>query len=145
MPTTPTFFRVFNGLTPVKPIGTAAALLSAVDNLDQLNLEMKAMALTINDLPRSDVLDRAAADLLRGGFLEGLVPHSVPGQLNAQGIVNNFFIDVQQTVFQLNPVNLTVVNGSAGGNIVNDITVSPIAAASPMTLIQGSLPGGATS
>jgi len=101
------------------------------------------MALTINDLPRNDVLDRAAADELRGGFLDGLVPFSVPG-LDVPSIVNNLFIDFQQTVFQLNPVNLTVVNGPAGGNIVNDITVSPIAAASPMTLIQGALPGGAT-
>jgi hypothetical protein len=82
---------------------------------------MKMMALTINDLPRNDVLDRAAQAELHGG----LAPW-----------IQNLIASVRTTVFTQNAVSLTIVNGPASGDVVNQITASPLSAASPMTFIQ---------
>jgi hypothetical protein len=85
-------------------------------------LEMTKMALMINDLPQSDVLDRAARAELCGGQLPPFV----------QNLIAQFRI----TEFTQNAVSVTVLNQGAVGSISNQFNIAPLSAASPMTFIQ---------
>jgi len=85
----------------------------------------------------SGELDRAAvADLYGGfaGFLSGLFAGQ-PGSAVLPSFTQNFFIDYDQTIVQQNPINLNIVAGNGGVNAIGDISIMPISAASPMTVV----------
>lgn len=98
--------------------------------------------ITLNDLPVSTELDRAAVEAVTGGFLGGLVPFSRPVS-SFFPTINNYFIEYEQTIFQQNPTNVSIYNtGDTLGNVVNNVNTSALSAASPMsfTNIAGLLP-----
>lgn len=100
--------------------------------------------ITLNDLPVSTELDRAAVKAVTGGFLGGLVPFSKPVSSFLPSI-NNYFIDIayEQNIFQQNPTNVSIYNtGDTLGNVINNVNTSALSAASPMsfTNIAGLLP-----
>jgi hypothetical protein len=95
--------------------------------------------ITLNELPLSAELDRAAAMEISGGFLEGLVPFSEGGYMPP---IYNLFVQYEQNIFQQNPTNISIFNGDTGGDIINNIETSSLSAASPMsfTKIEGAFP-----
>lgn len=98
--------------------------------------------LVISDLPQNDELDRAARSATCGGISFGWIQPflrsvpSSPSGMNFFSITNNF-IDVD--VFEQNPTNIFVDNSnSASASISNNITTTPIVAASPTLFSAGS-------
>ena len=91
------------------------------------------------DLSMSRELDRDAASELHGGFagfLSGLFAGQ-PGSAIVPSFTQNFFIDYDQTIVQQNPVNLNVIAGEGGINSIGSISIMPVSAGSPMTVVQG--------
>lgn len=95
--------------------------------------------ITLNDLPLSLELDRAAAVEIAGGFLEGLWAYVEEGYMTGY---NNFFVQYEQNIVQQNPVNITNIISDTGGNVGIDNGFSFVSAANPFsnTKIAGLLP-----
>lgn len=91
--------------------------------------------LKIRDLPRNDELDTAAMSGLTGGwagFLAGLYAPT-PGSRLVPSVMNNFFIDYNQTVVQQNPVNVIFEGNS---NVVGSLNVTAVNVNSPVNVLQ---------
>jgi hypothetical protein len=91
--------------------------------------------LRIRDLPEDRELDIAAMGELRGGwtgFLSGLVDPGTSSRLTPS-VMNNFFIDYDQTVIQQNPVNV-ILEGSS--NVIGSLNITPVNVNSPVNVLQ---------
>ena len=94
--------------------------------------------LQVDDLKESRELDEAAYREVCGGwagFLSGLFAPSG----GSMGVTNNLFIDydVNNFVFQQNPINLSVGAGDNSIVAIESLNIAPISAASPMTFVYG--------
>jgi hypothetical protein len=91
--------------------------------------------LRIRDLPEDRELDDGALCELRGGwtgFLGGLVAPN-PGSRLVPSVMNNYFIDYDQTVVQQNPVNV-ILEGSS--NVIGSLNITPVNVNSPVNVLQ---------
>lgn len=92
-------------------------------------------SLLIRDIPQNQELDAAAMTELKGGwtgFLAGLHAPSPSSRL-VPSVMNNYFIDYDQTVVQQNPVNV-ILEGSS--NVIGSLSITPVNVNSPVTVLQ---------
>ena len=95
--------------------------------------------LTINNLPDGRELDpRACADVQGGGL-------QVPGigELPLYGL-SNVLASVNSANVSQNAVNLVMGGSTGSGDTVNYLgsaTITPVNVSSPVTVVQGGLPG----
>lgn len=93
-------------------------------------------SLKITDIPRDQELDASAMSEVAGGwtgFLAGLYAPSSGSQRLVPSVMNNFFIDYDQTVVQQNPVNV-VFEGSS--NVIDTLNITPVNVNSPVNVLQ---------
>lgn len=92
-------------------------------------------SLKITDIPRDQELDASALSEVSGGwsgFLAGLYAPTSGSRL-VPSVMNNFFIDYDQTVVQQNPVNV-VIEGSS--NVIDTLNITPVNVNSPVNVLQ---------